>query len=158
MKELISAPVLVGKTPDGARVFVQVNLSPVTGHRETVDHEQGDGGWRLSISGHSIERGHREPDTFGQILDQVRAAHSELAREILPIWVKWHLNDMQAGCAHQGKPTRSVNGVLDLDSVDRCPVTGYQYGRSWLYLPLPDEIVTWAQKFIADHPNQARDI
>lgn len=69
------------------------------------------------------------------------------------IGARWHLNDMQAGCAHQ-----TVAWETDPDygyrrpSLDRtpvCPRTGYRYGTSWLLDVLPDETVARLLELLA---------
>lgn len=53
------------------------------------------------------------------------------------LWLQWHLNAMTAGCAHMTLPPSkdyaARNHLL-------CEAgTGYQYGRAWLYKPIPDD-------------------
>lgn len=54
---------------------------------------------------------------------------------------EWHLNGLQAACAHQAvvwdeTPYRQPS----LDRTMPCPTSGYRYGTAWLARPMPPEI------------------
>ena len=90
----------------------------------------------------------------GQIFDHVKP-RTEAQKELITLWKKYHLNDMNAGCEHQRAlgwgdkkievnqekkyeghvyPTEHPDGKL----TKPCPECGYSYGSSWLYRALPD--------------------
>ena len=56
---------------------------------------------------------------------------------------RWHLNDLKAGCAHQGVVYEDspYGRRPSLSLTPPCPVTGYRYGTKWLIEPLPERFV-----------------
>lgn len=146
---------LVGKTPDGDRMYVEVRLSSVQMVAITEEHETISGlVHTLAFQGHLIGPHRRNWPAAGQLLPDLVTVDSDLAREIAPLWKHWHLNEMQAGCVHQGRPARLEGGGVDLQSVPPCPHTGYRYGSAWLVRPLPLHVREWATQFITDHPEE----
>lgn len=60
--------------------------------------------------------------------------------EVLHRLIPWHLNGMQAKCAHQGPPVYEQGRYgpqVNFQKSPRCPLTGYGYGSAWLVEPLP---------------------
>lgn len=121
---------------DGLNVYVTARLEEVNGSAyNTVDHDPAPmAALRLSIQGEAWRpRARRDPDMCGQIVDLVRMINPELA----DLWDAWHLNDMNAACAHMTLPEdKSYDARMHIT----CPVTGYKYGSAWLYKPLPADI------------------
>lgn len=63
----------------------------------------------------------------------------EMYRKLLDIWKRWHLNDMMMGCSHQ----RVMDWNRDEHLDKPCPICGYKYGCSWIFEPVPDEVIEW---------------
>lgn len=119
-------------------VIVRAALEPFTETVSTIEHEQVEGGLRLSLTGEvrkTWPAGNDRTVSAGQIdRDTVKLLDPHLAE----IWGRWHLNDMRAGCAHQtGR------------HAPPCAVSGYLWGHSWLYEPLPTEVVEYVTRRFA---------
>lgn len=63
----------------------------------------------------------------------------EMYRRLLDTWKRWHLNDMRMGCSHQ----RAMDWNRDEHLGKQCPICGYKYGCSWIFEPVPDEVIEW---------------
>lgn len=115
-------------------------------------------------------------DTFSTVKDAVSPIGTRNLARLLNIWRRFHLNDMQAGCAHQRilkwdkepwdstKPTTAY--IKHPDGYDGwnmkawvnekdggylgkpCPVCGYKYGTEWLKKDVPE----WALRFLWNLP------
>jgi len=69
--------------------------------------------------------------------------NSELWLDLLDIWKRWHLNDMNSACEHQKElgwtyethhnPTTFVG--------EKCPVCGYKIGSAWLKEDIPYNVL-----------------
>lgn len=167
MTETLLDQVLIGRTPDGSRVRVTVELKDLHGGwdidtTETVEHAEIGPFRRLSISALGYSKHRRVADSAGQIIDMAElVAHggevaSGLRRQdvarLVEIWREWHLNDMTAGCAHQTPPVGSTLSER-LDQTPPCPVTGYRFGSKWLVRPLPEALVTELRELCANLEN-----
>lgn len=64
---------------------------------------------------------------------------SKMLDKLIAIWERWHLNDLQAGCAHQRKLGWNAKDHLN----QPCPACGYRYGNAWLFEPVPDSVIEW---------------
>jgi hypothetical protein len=151
-------PRLVGRLADGARVYVEIRVTPTDHPMRSITHEEVTAGWRLSIMGGVVRR-RRDYDECGQILDTladvVTFADGWTADDVASlrdVWQSWHLNDMNAACAHMDRDelVREDDGYggqrIACGSVNTCPDPsgeGYTYGRSWLYAPIPADV--WAE-------------
>lgn len=129
-----------------ARLEYKTQQAPYT----TVEHEGLPGFWEFAVSGSIWARTNSSDcHTAGQICDDVARLNTPLARRLVALWRAWHLNGMQAGCAHQGKP--AMNGPsYDLDSVAPCELSGYRFGRAWLVKPIPADVFAEMQAVIAE--------
>lgn len=135
--------------------------------------EDRDAGQRLSISGTIWNRLKTDCISAGQNLDEIRKliGFSPLMNRVHLIWKRHHLNDMKAGSPRQEaflagyrQAYRDNNNGCEMDSFDYTtridllervglhPDTqynNYRYGSSWLYTPIPDdilaEIATWKE-------------
>lgn len=114
-----------------------------------IEVKETDKGPELSISAELRRSGHGV--MFGQCRDEVKAVALRGTpimprREILrmvDIWERWHMNGMQAGCEHQ----RALGwNSYDEHPSEPCPTCGYKYGTAWLYEPLPQDVIDWAQE------------
>ena len=139
---MIASDVLLGRTADGARVFVTVETSEHTGNSQTTEHDPISAWTRISITGHVTEKYCREWSQGGQIesvLERIKdfapGWNNPKVQHLAAIWRRWHLNDVQAGCAHMDLP---ADASYDARKDIRCPVTGYKYGSAWLVLPEAD--------------------
>jgi hypothetical protein len=59
------------------------------------------------------------------------------------VWHRWHLNDMRSGCEHQRAMgwTYEEHHNRATFKGENCPICGYSIGSSWLYEPLPEDVV-----------------
>ena len=129
---------------------------------------------RLSICGTIWNRLKTDCISAGQNLDEIRKliGFSPLMKRVHLIWQRYHLNDMKAGSPRQeaylaGYRQAFRDGLsscpdnLSLDHKTRVDLlekaglhpdtqhNNYRYGSSWLYAPIPDdilaEIATWKE-------------
>lgn len=146
----------IGIDPNGYTVYVTLELRDENRERMTVDHKAISGYRVLSITGHAQYRPHQDSVYCGQIQDTIRQTLANFRRlyipkekilQILDIWDKWHLNDMQAGCTHMERPKKGLE--WDTKEWERlssqCP-KGYEYGTAWLVRELPQDIVDTVNK------------
>lgn len=143
------------------RVFVEVDKEIMTTDAfRSVEHEPLTGFTRLSITGWTIRYRSNTMDSAGQTVDAL-VGMTEFAEgwtetdvnSLRRIWRQWHLNDMQAACAHMNKreAQKAYASVerpwtmkdADLPPAMICPETGYRYGNAWLVKTVPAEI--WAE-------------
>lgn len=150
------------------KVTVDLRIEQRAGAYETVDHESIAGPLDFAITAQIWQP--KEHDIVASGRDEIFAdldSHalgkdaSDFLRRAAD---EWHLNAMQAGCAHQVILPEIPDGVgaLDrigwfLDNVPPCPVTGYKYGSKWLVKPLLD---SWLRELLTvlDDPIEARRI
>ena len=127
---------------------------------------------KLAISGIIWNRLKTDYISAGQNLDEIRKliGFSPLMKRVHFIWQRHHLNDTKAGSPRQEaflagyrQAFREENfGLMkDMDYQDRVDLlekaglhpdtqhNNYRYGSSWLYAPIPDdilaEIATWKE-------------
>ena len=147
----------------GYRMRVDFGLRHHTGREwTTIEHEVITDYWEFSASGGLWRNG--SEDTFGQMLhyltkldpDRLAPGWNKVTdvRSLRTIWERWHLNGMNAACAHMtddvlvyepdgyGGQRISCSGTV-------CPETGYTYGKAWLVEPLPDEVITEVRRLLA---------
>lgn len=113
---------------------------------ETTEHEHVTAPLSLSITTSVWSPGRADMLAGGATRDPLRdvATHGEPARfwdadtlvRLADLGDAWHLNTMQAACAHQ-TPVGDTTGER-LDQTPPCTVTGYRYGSQWLVDPLTD--------------------
>jgi hypothetical protein len=135
----------IGRTEDGDRVWVEIEIREVNRPSETTEHETVNGYRELSITGAVAQKGYRNAHSWGQVRADAAGAMDNPAKglteddiaELVTVWKRWHLNGMQAGCAHPGR---------GMDTAP-CPETGYRYGHSWLVKALPADVETWVREF-----------
>lgn len=111
----------------GERASVSATFTRQTlGQGETVTHETSlpYGYVRVSISGELAPKGIR----FGTNASAYGQVREDMPSPLRRVWARWHLNDMNAGCTHQGGASRVIG--------EPCPFTGYRYGSAWLVDPL----------------------
>ena len=73
-----------------------------------------------------------------------------------PYFVKYYNSEPPAGYEKYGEETKPVSSLYPMDSDTKwgdkhplgiltkpCPVCGYKWGTSWLYEPLPEDVVEW---------------
>lgn len=140
----------IGTTgPERERIRVSVTITEHERERITVEHETIQKWRRLAITGDVWRRGEREPHSGGQIeahltriVNYAKGWDADWIERLRETWRDWHLNDMQAACAHQvvqwedgpHGPRQSLDLTAD------CPITGYRYGTAWLVRPLPTHV------------------
>lgn len=89
--------------------------------------------------------------SWGQNLDSIakKYPNDKKAREIVKVWRKYHLNDMQAGTPAQMEYLKQFKKDR-LDYTQQCQKleqvgllidNGYKYGSSWLYKSIPDDVI-----------------
>jgi len=146
-----------GKTADGGRLYLEVELREEQGPRQTVDHDTVEAYTELAIMGEVYYPGDRRgnPSVCGQVIDCLRsvlnggdpAVDPDSLAELLHYWERWHLNGFNGGCRHQEKDAHVARDRVYPYWIDdwaamsdaqtaRCPV-GYRYGSAWLVEPLP---------------------
>ena len=72
--------------------------------------------------------------------------------ELADLGDRWHLNWMQAGCAHQDVVWETGpygNRQPSLTLTRPCPETGYRYGSAWLTEVLPERVVADVLRLLA---------
>ncbi len=125
-------------TVDGQGVFVEATV-------ETKEK-----GLCLSIHADIKRSGHIVG--AGQCIDTVRDVYQrgklaipyKQVRQLVRIWERWHLNDMQAGCEHQ----REAGWTSYTEHPSQaCWVCGYEYGTAWLIEELPEEVIAFVEEF-----------
>jgi hypothetical protein len=151
----------VGRTSDGDRLWLEIELRVKSSRGfKSITHDEIGDYTELSIQGGGLYKGHRtgrDTDFGGQCVDFLRNVTrpekgftvAELQR-IADVWVRWHLNGMRAGCAHQSPvlaPDKYGNVVPSLELTPACPETGYKYGHAWLVESLPADIETEVRAF-----------
>jgi hypothetical protein len=146
----------VGRTSDGSRVWLEIELRPVRRAGTTIEHETVEGYTELSICGHGKSKGRHVSDFAGQIVGELRKitepaegwTRAEL-HQIADVWERWHLNGMKAACAHM--PTGADLGTYCQATDAEGERYDYKYGTAWLVEPLPAEVITqvrtWAARF-----------
>ena len=150
----------LGDTDDGT-MTVTVTLGQTSDPlvSATTHEEVPAGAPTLSISGEVVaHRAGGDVITAGQCRDMIGeivypAAGWGFASldELAQVWERWHLNDMRAGCAHQSVVWETDVYGLSRPSLDLtlpCPASGYRYGSSWLYEPLPDDVLHLVQRVL----------
>lgn len=81
--------------------------------------------------------------------------NAEKVAALIELHEQYHLNSMQAGCAHQTRAEDPNGNALTatgyaLDNTAPCPITGYKYGSAWLVKPLPADFVPNLLGILAD--------
>lgn len=142
---------------------VDVRLTWTDRKGSTVEHEEVEGLWVFAASGvvHSPSRS--EFLSGGQNLDHLADLDKwapgwsrPMTDDLLGWWQLLHLNDMEAGCAHQtvvwedstyGRRPALYDPKADTGT-QPCPKTGYRYGTAWLMRTIPDDVVSEIRDFI----------
>ncbi len=147
------------KTIMPGRVQIGKYLRPV---HITIDIEKKDKGLVLSISGIEgalrsgnayggcgqidVDYAHRNPKDndpryteFKHLVKFAPGWTEDLWFDLLDIWERWHLNDMNAECEHQ----RARGETWETNPLAICPDCGYKLGSAWQYEPLPDSVVNF---------------
>lgn len=81
-----------------------------------------------------------------------------IARRLLAIADRWHLNTMRAGCAHQQVVMERGPYGRERPSLDRtppCPITGYRYGHAWLVEIPPDDVLAELHRIFSSEQVEA---
>ena len=147
-------------SPVHAYVVVTVEITEQTtqaGAFMTINHEPAPPTYqRLSITGEVYQPGEQRgyPSESGQITERLTDIAKPAAgwdfgeiRELAQIWKRWHLNDLNAACAHMDTETlvREPDGFggerIACGAANTCPESGYTYGHAWLVEPLPDDVI-----------------
>lgn len=89
----------------------------------------------------SRDRRYSDCVSGGQNIDDLRKVKNSRAQRLAELWDRWHLNGMRAHCAHMVDVLPFLRPDYDSRKHLTCPESGYQYGRAWLYEPIPAEIV-----------------
>lgn len=146
----------VGRTDAGARVYLDLALSPLQhpervvrfDHRRPTDEELTR--HEFSASAFVIEKGHRHASRAGQCLDELLEVTEPAAGWttydlglVHRLWKRWHLNAMRAACVHMDveqlvRAETTFGSHIVAGPVNPCPAgDDYFYGKGWLYEPLP---------------------
>jgi len=117
----------------------------------TIDHKKITGFYVLSISGNEkkaskwLGGGQNYKGILTEINDDnIKEYYHDKYKiiEIIDIWKRWHLNDLQPNCKHQKSFDCNVSNFEELadKQTKKCP-QGYKYGSAWLVEPLPVDII-----------------
>ncbi len=63
--------------------------------------------------------------------------------DLLDIWKRWHLNDMQAACKHQ----RKLGWTYSTHKGQRCPECNYEIGTEWRSERVPASVLKKLKSF-----------
>jgi hypothetical protein len=133
---------MIGRTDDGERVWIEIEIREVSGSWQTTEHEDITGYRELSITGAVAGKYRKNADAWGQVIDYVRLVESPAKgikasdiTQLVKTWQRWHLNGMKAACAHQNGKSRD------------CPESGYRHGSAWLVEELPADVEKWVRTF-----------
>lgn len=141
--------IFLGRTPDGERVYVTIRVYHRSGHFQTVDHAPVGAFDELSITGEVYRPRARTASGAGQVRAEIRAVlagklapgvSEDDVRTIIAAF-PYHLNGLNAGCAHVEPVGKDINEWLDRTPACPVPETPYRYGTAWLVAPLPDGLV-----------------
>lgn len=153
---------LVGKSEDEGFIYIQVELRE-RGHglELSVVGDVRNGGGQINM--------HLHPDDF----EIAPGLEREWVERLWEIWDEWHLNGMNAGCVHQRKIAKRLGKTpgkifatrYDLDHPERvrasydsmfgkqvtearvrCAICEHDYGSSWLYEPLPEDVLAFVRE------------
>lgn len=137
----------IGRNANGERLYLDVRLVVVDGPERTIYHDTITEYRAFGASGHTTYRGRSV--SAGQILDDLLDLR-ELApgwtvakvADLHATWKRWHLNQMQAGCAHQTVlwEDSEYGRRPSLEMTEPCPESGYRYGSAWLVDPMPGDV------------------
>lgn len=139
------------ETIDHATIHDPLNLSFTGNIREQTPK----GGWAEGSSGAGVPgwAGHvtefAAPGEPGAGLgwDQARA------NRLVDLASSWHLNTMQAGCAHQTVVWEDgwYGRRPSLELTEPCPHTGYRYGSKWLVKPVTLDVAMELRDLFGDN-------
>lgn len=159
----------VGRTGDGTKVYVEIEVSTQQGEHQTTEHDTVTSVPRISVSGHYYvprspggrigpradwDGGGQCLDTLAEVTEPASGLTLQDIGRLVYVWRHWHLNDCRAGCAHQTPVWRDNPRYgyreIDLDNTPACPHTGYRFGSAWLVdvppIEVTDELRTLAGK------------
>jgi hypothetical protein len=145
-------------------VELEIELKEENEKRKTIDLEEVDKQIILSISANVWNTKHTDLIMGGQINQEIKDylennkfkklfVDKETLKKILDIWERWDLNDLHSGTRKQEEALEKWENeknmkILDFDkkveylkSIGLYEDRGYKYGSSWLYEPLPNEVI-----------------
>lgn len=133
----------IGRTAEGDRVYVEIEIREVDKDVRFTDLTTGTLTHDLSISGFAIEKGKRLATMGGQITDSVREVTdfadgwtAEDVKSLLAIWDEWHLNGMNAASDEQ----REAGWTYETHA-GQADSNGYKIGSAWLARQLPEDVL-----------------
>lgn len=150
---------LIGRDDRGNKYYLNLEIKPVQGETQDINHKLVTGVPVISMSGTILskygsinsERGSRGLISAGQCLDSFDEITSyanrwnlEKLQDIIVHWRGYHLNDMSSHCSHQDR-------AIKWDKVEPCAITGYKAGSAWLYSPIPDRVLIELTGIILKH-------
>lgn len=142
----ITKNLLVGRTKEGEKFYVTIQLRDHEGQAQTVTHESLTGYKTLSFTGvlttkygsAAYERGWvscgQNDHYLLEITEPAKGFTLKSIQRLHQLWNELHLNDMNSHCAHQDK-------AIKWDVVEPCSFTGYKAGTAWLLNPLDEKLV-----------------
>ena len=145
-------------------VVLEIGIRKEERETLTIDLEKVNEYEVLTISGDVWNTKRTDILCGGQICDDIKEwldnnkfvklyIEEKKLRKLLEIWERWHLNDLHAGTRKQEKAIREwrkKNNITGwaydkeceyLKSIGLLVDRGYEYGSSWLYEPLPKDVV-----------------
>lgn len=94
----------------------------------------------FTVIGQVWNSGHTDIYCGGQCVDTIwkhfatQIENPSLYKQIMQLWEKWHLNDLNAGCRHQRKQKMTYQGNCG----NVCRICNYPIGTSWKYNKIND--------------------
>lgn len=89
----------------------------------------------------SRDRRYTEGVSYGQVTEDLHKVKNSRAQRLAELWDRWHLNGMHAECVHMRETLKGLPTDYDARKGVRCSVTGYEYGRAWLFETVPAEVI-----------------
>ena len=121
---------------------IQLTYDKLNHTRESIYHNKKYAGeylWKFFIRGAVwnprktyIYFGGQCQDTISQFFK-----HDKHVQRIIQLWNRYHLNDMQAGCAHQQTGNCDCKTIMN----QYCEYGCYKYGSKWLYKQIPESVL-----------------
>jgi hypothetical protein len=138
---------LIGRTINGEKYYLTIELKDRTNTAVTTNHESVTGYRSMSFTGTLISKygsivhdrgwlsGGQNSHYLLEITEPAKGFTLADIKRIYELWQELHLNDLNSHCIHQDK-------AVKWDQVEPCPITGYRAGSGWLLSPLNEDLVS----------------
>lgn len=118
--------------------------------KETINHTKITTYKTISICGDSKNMGGQIYDSLIGT-DDITIRNIKKVKEIIKLWKRWHLNDMQPNCEHQESFNCNGDNFKELaaEQTKKCPKK-YRYGSKWLIEIVPQNEIDLLQKIFTE--------